>query len=76
VYLLPIANGTNCFFLTTKLVRAEMHLRSYSKYFKSKKINLDQIFQKLQKRETRNNTVSKRKLLKEKVTIYVLLYFH
>jgi hypothetical protein len=32
VYLLPIVNGTDCFFLTTKLVRIEMHLRSHSKY--------------------------------------------
>jgi hypothetical protein len=59
VYLLLIANGTNCFFLTTKLVRAEIHLRNHSKYFKSKKIDLNQIFQKLQERETKNNTVPK-----------------
>jgi hypothetical protein len=76
VYLLPITNGAGCFFLTTKLVRTKIHLRSYSRYFKSKKINFDQILQKLQERETKNNIVSKRKLLKEKVTIYVLLYFH
>jgi hypothetical protein len=59
VYLLSIANGINCFFLTTKLVRTKIHLRCYSRYFKSKKINLDQIFQKLQERETKNNTYPK-----------------
>jgi hypothetical protein len=66
VYLLPTANGTNCFFFTTKLVKAEIHLRSYSKYSKSKKINCNQILQKLQERKIRNNTASKKEIVKRK----------
>ena len=76
VCLLPTANGTDCSFLTTRLVRAEMHLRSHSKASKSKYLNLDQIFEKLQKRETKNNTVSKRRLLKGKVRVFVHLHFY
>lgn len=76
VCLLPTANGTDCSFLSTRLVRAEMHLRSHSKDSKSRNINLDQILEKLQEREIRNSTESKRRLLKEKITVYVLLHFY
>jgi hypothetical protein len=62
VYLLPTANKTDCFFLTTRLVRANIYLRSYLRYFKSKKIDFNQILQKLNERKARNNTISKRKL--------------
>jgi hypothetical protein len=76
VCLLPTANGADCSFLTTRLVRAEMHLRSHSKHSKSRNINLDQILEKLQKREIRNSTVSKRKLLNGRITVYVLLQLY
>jgi hypothetical protein len=40
IYLLSSSNGSNCVFLTTKLERAEMHLKSHSNDSKSRNIEL------------------------------------
>jgi hypothetical protein len=44
-------NGNNCAFLTTKLVRTEIYLKSHLNESKSKVIKLNKVFEKLNKKE-------------------------
>jgi hypothetical protein len=51
IYLLPTVNGSHCTFLTTKLVRAEIYLRNHLNESKSNIMELNKIFEKLNKKE-------------------------
>jgi hypothetical protein len=61
ICLLSSSNGSNCIFLTTKLRRAEIHLKNYSNDFKSKNIELDRVFEKLKQKKGENSVAFKRK---------------
>jgi hypothetical protein len=44
-------NGSNCTFLTTRLRRAEIHLKNHSNDSKSRNIELNRVFEKLKQRK-------------------------
>jgi hypothetical protein len=69
ICLLSSSNGSDCIFLTTRLERAEMHLRSHSNDSKSKNIELDRVLEKLKQKERKNNIAFKRKSVKKNVEI-------
>ena len=69
ICLLPASNGSDCAFLITRLVRAEMHLRSHSNDSKSKTIKLNKVLEKLNQREQRNSVAFKRSSLKQNVEV-------
>jgi hypothetical protein len=69
ICLLSSPNGSDCAFLTTRLERAEMHLRSHSNESKSRNIELDRVLEKLKQKERKNNIAFKRNSVKENLEV-------
>jgi hypothetical protein len=69
ICLLSSSNESNCTFLTTRLERTEIHLKSHSNNSKSKNIELDRVFEKLKQMEGENSIAFKRKFLKVNLEI-------
>jgi hypothetical protein len=68
-------NRNNYTFLTTRLVRAEIYLRSHSNESKSNIMKLNKVLEKLNKKEQRNIVALKRKSLKENVAVFIYVKF-
>jgi hypothetical protein len=77
VYLLSIFDGADCFFLTIRWVKVKIYLRKYSNNSKSKSIELNKVFEKLEKKEKINNIAKKnmRKGLEKYIYFYIFIYF-
>jgi hypothetical protein len=64
ICLLLTFNGSNCGFLTTKLITTEIHLKSHSNKFKSNVMKLDKIFEKLNKKTKKYCYFEKKMIIK------------